>query len=369
MTEFNNLQKSQRGNAVVIVLVVLAVVAVGALAYLSGQISPDDKVADTTVVASSETIGEEGSASTTTSEPADEDVADADVDANDEASMEEGETTDTADASTEENNLEEEAPTTIEPGNPVVAVVGDEEINRLDVLNFVQQLPPNIRQLPLDQLFPLALDQVINTKVIENNVDTSEVEDNDLVQKQIEESRKQILQRAYLEKVVGEKMTDKQLKNAYDEAVGSQPDVEEVKAAHILVEEESTAKDIIKKLNDDGDFAELAKEYSKDGTAENGGDLGYFAKSDVVPEFADAAFSLKEGTYTKEPVKSQFGYHVIKLEEKRMRPKPTFEESKQFLENQLSRQILEDTIEEWKNDAEIKRFDINGEPVKSTESN
>lgn len=351
MTEFENMNKSQRGNAVVIVLVVLAVVAVGALAYLSGNIASDDKTATPTEVASTE------------APRAEEDVA-AEETTNTEETSSEEETTQTADATPAEENAEPAEPAMkIEQGNPVVAKVGGEDVTRLDVLNFVQTLPPNLRQLPLEQLFPLAQDQVVNAKVIENNVKTEEVVENEQVQRQLEETRKQILQRAYLEKVVSDKMTEKRLKAAYKKSVTDQPDVDEVKAAHILVKEEEKAKEIIAKLNDGGDFAELAKENSTDGTAENGGSLGYFAKADVVPEFADAAFSQKEGTYSKEPVKSQFGYHIIKVEEKRVRPKPTFEDSKPYLEQQLSRELLEETVEEWKKKAKIEVYDINGKPV------
>lgn len=357
MTEFKNMNKSQRGNAVVIVLVVLAVVAVGALAYLSGNIATDDKMADTAVVAAAETDTDAAE------DVAVEDAA-ASEDAAADATTETDEETQTADATPAEDAAEPAEPAMkIEQGNPVVAKVGGEDVTRLDVLNFVQTLPPNLRQLPLEQLFPLAQDQVVNAKVIESNVKADEVVDNEQVQRQLEETRKQILQRAYLEKIVSEKMTDKRLQKAYKKAVTDEPDVEEVKAAHILVKEEAKAKEIIAKLNEGGDFAELAKENSTDGTAENGGSLGYFAKADVVPEFADAAFSQKEGTYTKEPVKSQFGFHIIKVEEKRVRPKPSFEDSKPYLEQQLSRELLEETVEGWKKDAKIEVYDINGNPV------
>lgn len=354
MTEFKNMKKSQRGNAVVIVLVVLAVVAVGALAYLSGNIASDDKMADTTAVAEAQMTDTEGDVAAEGETGTAENAAE-------ETDAAAGEETQSADATEAEENAEPQMK--IEQGNPVVAKVGGEDVTRLDVLNFVQTLPPNIRQLPLEQLFPLAQDQVVNTKVIENNVKADEVVDNEQVQRQLEETRKQILQRAYLEKIVSEKMTEKRLQQAYKKAVTDEPDVNEVKAAHILVKEEEKAKEIIAKLNEGGDFAELAKENSTDGTAENGGSLGYFAKADVVPEFADAAFSQEEGTYSKEPVKSQFGYHIIKVEEKRVRPKPSFEDSKPYLEQQLSRELLEETIDGWKKDAKIEVYDINGNPV------
>lgn len=347
MTNKKELNKSQRGNAVVIVLVVLAVVAVGALAYLSGQIKTEDEASPAnSAVASAEPASGETAAIETTE-------------------TEEG--TDTAATETTDEAAETETPelagAKIEPGNPVVAKVGDEEIMRLDVLNFITQLPPNVRQMPIEQLFPMALEQVVNTRIIAMNVDTDQVKDDETVQKQIEMAKEQILRNAYIEQEVEKKITEDKLKKAYKEQVTSQPDVEQVKAAHILVEDEAKAKELIAKLNEGADFAELAKENSTDGTAQTGGELGYFSKADVVPEFANAAFAMKAGDYSKEPVKTDFGFHVIKLEEKRNRPKPDFESSKPYLEQELRREVLEEIMQDWQDDVKVVKYDINGKPV------
>ncbi len=371
MTNFNAMKKTQSGNAVVIVLVVLAVVAVGALAYLSGQMTDEAPAAITSETAQIEqdveTDGDAAADAATDLADANEEAAngeaaiegDAELAATDTTDEETTtETTDTAEADETASEVPE-----IDPGNPVVAKVGDEEIMRLDVLNFITQLPPNIRQLPIGQLFPLAQEQVINAKIVEMNIDTDSVEQDEEVQQKIEMAKEQIIRAAYLEQQVAKKMTDKRLKQAYDEFVKEQPDVQEAKAAHILVEDEATANEILTKLKDGGDFAELAKEYSTDNTAENGGSLGYFAKSDVVPEFAEATFDLKEGQVTQEPVQTQFGYHIIKLEEKRQRPKPTFEEAKQFLQNDVQRQLLEEMMSDWREDASIQKYDINGNAI------
>ncbi len=111
------------------------------------------------------------------------------------------------------------------------------------------------------------------------------------------------------------------------------------------------------------DFAALAKENSKDGSAENGGDLGYFAQNEVVPEFASAAFATDVGSYTKTPVKSEFGFHIIKVEEKRKRPPAPYEQVKPYLEQELQRAIVDEVLKEWKEAASIERFDINGAPL------
>jgi len=352
MTDLNSMKKTQSGNAVVIVLVVLAVVAVGALAYLSGQMT-DEPAA---VTSDSAQIEQDMDAAGDEAADAATEMADANAE-NAETAVDET-TTDTAEVEETTSEVPE-----IDPGNPVVAKVGDDEILRLDVLNFITQLPPNIRQMPINQLFPLAQEQVINAKIVEMNIDTDSVEQDEAVKQKIEMAREQIIRAAYLEQQVAKKMTEKRLKQAYDEFIKEQPDVEEAKAAHILVDDEAIAKEIIAKLNDGGDFAALAKEYSKDNTAENGGDLGYFAKTDVVPEFAEATFALKKGAISQEPVQTQFGYHVVKLEEKRQRPKPTFEEAKQFLENDVQRKLLEEMMSDWRDDAKVEKYDINGNAI------
>jgi peptidyl-prolyl cis-trans isomerase C len=162
---------------------------------------------------------------------------------------------------------------------------------------------------------------------------------------------------------VNKKISESRLKDAYEKYVKAFPDVQDVKARHILVKDEAKAKDLIKQLGEGKDFAELAKANSTDGTAQNGGELGYFAKTEVVPPFADAAFALNVGEYSKTPVKTDFGYHVIKVEEKRKRPPAAYDEIKPLLETQLRREILEETVEAWRDDAQIERFDINGKPI------
>lgn len=361
MSDLNSMKKTQSGNAVVIVLVVLAVVAVGALAYLSGQMT-DEPAA---ITSDSAQIEQDMDAAGDDAANAASEMADANAENGDALAEGEIEPAVGDDAATDTAAAEEAASDVpeIDPGNPVVAKIGDEEIMRLDVLNFITQLPPNIRQLPIAQLFPLTQEQVINAKIVEMNIDTDSVEQDEEVQQKIEMAREQIIRAAYLEQQVEKKMTDKRLKQAYDEFLKEQPDVQEAKAAHILVEDEATANEILAKLKDGGDFAALAQEYSIDNTSDNGGDLGYFAKADVVPEFAEAAFALKEGATTQEPVQTQFGYHVIKLEEKRQRPKPTFEEAKQFLQNDVQRKLLEEMMGDWRDAAKVEKYDINGNAI------
>jgi peptidyl-prolyl cis-trans isomerase C len=312
----------QSGNAGVIALVILAVAAIGAFAYFATQ-KGNQSVAAT---ASAPTASAASAAG--------------------------------GDTATAASNLPE-----IVPGNPVVAKVDGKDITRLDVLNFVQTLSPQVKQLPLEQLFPMAVDQLVNTQIIMEKTKDVNLDNDPEVQKQLEAAKDQIERSVYIQKEVNKKVTDDKVKEAYDLYVKNFPDVQEVKARHILVKDEAKAKDLIKQLDGGADFAKLATENSTDGTAKTGGDLGYFTEKEVVPEFAKAAFDTAPGSYTKAPVKTDFGYHVIRVEEKRKRPAATFEQAKPILEAQLRRDVLETMIKDWRSSSKIETFDINGNKI------
>ena len=269
----------------------------------------------------------------------------------------------------------------IKEGDPVVAKIGNEEIKRSDVLMFIAQLPPQTRQQPIDQLFPLALEQTINARILEREAKKSEVTKNDEVAKQISEAKKaideqvkaekeeierNIVRTAYVQQLLDKEVTDEQIKSEYDQYVANFKSQEEVKARHILLETEEAAKAVIAKLNDGANFEELAKSESKGPSAPQGGDLGYFIQGQMVPAFSDAAFAMNTGDYTKEPVQTDFGFHVIKVEDKRQTQPASMEELKPFIEQELKRNVLGDKLEAWRKDMAIETYDINGEPVKTS---
>jgi peptidyl-prolyl cis-trans isomerase C len=159
-------------------------------------------------------------------------------------------------------------------------------------------------------------------------------------------------------------LTDEALKQTYDEAVKSMSGQEEVHARHILVEGEDEAKAILEQLKGGADFAKLAKEKSKDPGAAEGGDLGYFTKDQMVPEFADVAFKMYPGQLSN-PVKTQFGWHVIKVEDKRIKQPPEFEKVKDQIEAYLARKAQSDFITKLRQSAKVERFDNAAEPKKN----
>lgn len=247
--------------------------------------------------------------------------------------------------------------------NPVVAIVDGKEIRRQEAIDTMNSVPPQLRQLPPDQLFAMVVDQMINNKVIDKKASKAGLERDKDVKEQLSKLKEQVIRTKFLENSLEENMDEARVRAEYDSYVEAYKPELEVRASHILVGEEKTAKDIVKKLDKGTPFEELAKENSLDGTAQNGGDLGFFTKGEVVPEFAESAFSLEPGKYTKKPVKSSYGYHIIRVDEKRERPADTYEQMKPIIEQNLRRVVYEEMLTKWRDGVEIKRFDVNGNPI------
>jgi peptidyl-prolyl cis-trans isomerase C len=152
------------------------------------------------------------------------------------------------------------------------------------------------------------------------------------------------------------RVTEAEMRKIYDEQRARITPEDEVHARHILVETEDEAKAIIAQLRGGADFAALAKEKSKDPGGADGGDLGFFTKAQMVPEFANAAFAMKPGDISTEPVKSQFGWHVIKVEERRQRPIPTFEQVRGQIEDFLTRRAQAELVQKLRAEAKVERL-------------
>lgn len=281
------------------------------------------------------------------------------------ATASEAETTEPAADATSET-----AEKTPSENDPVVAKVDGRNVLRSDVVEFMKNFPPQMQQMPVEALFPMALEQVITAKVVdEKAAKDSGLSSDPEVAKRLADAKTQIIRTVFLEHEIEKKVTDDRLKAAYEDFKKAQGNIEEVHARHILVEKEETAKEILSKLESGAKFEDLAKEYSKDpSNKDNGGDLGYFAKEAMVKEFADAAFAMNKGEVSKTPVKTQFGYHIIQVQDKRMKPVPAFEEVKEALAVQERRQILNEVVEEMRKSADVETFDINGKPLKAPEA-
>ncbi|HAJ90848.1 MAG TPA: rotamase [Rhodospirillaceae bacterium] len=254
--------------------------------------------------------------------------------------------------------------------DPVVAKVDGKPVYRTEVLDYIKSLPPQMQQADPKELFPLALDQFISGKIVDEKAAVANLDSDPVVVKRLALAKTQIVRAVYAEQAIDKEFSADLVKKTYDDIVKGMPKVEEVHARHILVDSEAQAKDIITKLNGGAKFEDLAKEFSKDkSNATSGGDLGYFAQTDMVKEFSDAAFALKANEYTKTPVKTQFGFHVIQSLDKRQRPAPKFEDVKLQVEGQVRRDILNKLVETWTKSASIEKFDYEGKPIVAAPAN
>ncbi|WP_221930990.1 peptidylprolyl isomerase [Telmatospirillum sp. J64-1] len=247
--------------------------------------------------------------------------------------------------------------------DPVVATVNGKDIRKSELVE-LQNSIPQVAQVPLEMVYDQLLDHLINSRIIAAEARKQNLQDDAQLKQRLREMENRLLQEAYLAKRVDQTLTEEKVRAKYDELIQQAEPREEVRARHILVETEKEAKDIIAQLNKGASFEELAKEKSKDPGSQNGGDLGYFEKEEMVPEFSAAAFSIEPGTVGANPVKSQFGWHVIKVEDKRMAEPPAFEEVREQLHAAMAEEVIVAMVKELRDSAQVKKFDINGNPAK-----
>jgi peptidyl-prolyl cis-trans isomerase C len=249
--------------------------------------------------------------------------------------------------------------------DPIVARVDGYEVRLSELMAIFRNLPQRVQQMPFEQVYRPILEHAIGIRLLAAEGRKQNLQDDSAVKRRLAQLEDQLIYQAYAEKIVNAKATDARLKEAYDKYVKEHKGEEEVRASHILVKTEQEAKEIIARLEKGEDFAKLAKEKSTDPSkAQNSGDLGFFTREQMVKEFADAAYAMKPGEISKAPVKTQFGWHVIRLNEKRTQPAPAFEEVKDQLKQELAQTIAGEEINRLRDGAKIERFDATGAPLK-----
>ncbi|MGK0673866.1 MAG: peptidylprolyl isomerase [Halothiobacillaceae bacterium] len=230
-----------------------------------------------------------------------------------------------------------------------VAVVNGEKITRQDLESVKAQMPGHDND---EQI----VEQLIELKLLAQKARKEGLDKEAAIKAELERARESILANHLVRKMLETKtFTDAELKAEYDEVVAKMPKREEYKAAHILVEDEAKAKELLAKLTNGADFTQLAKEHSTDpGSKDQGGDLGWFEASMMVPEFALAVTELEPGKMSSAPVKTQFGWHIIKLEDKRQVPPPPFEAVKPQLTNMLRQKAVEQFVKDARAQAKVE---------------
>lgn len=258
------------------------------------------------------------------------------------------------------------AATTRSGDDPVVARVNGEVVHRSDLDIQLRNAPAQIQQQPLDKIYPALLNNIVNAELLDQAAKKAKLDQNPQVKQEIAAAQIQILVNAYVASLARSQITEAKLRQAYDQYAKEAPKTEEVHARHILVASEQEAKDIIDQLKKGADFATLAKDKTTDPSGKsNGGDLGYFTKQDMVPEFADAAFAMKPGDFSQTPVHTQFGWHVIKVEDKRPGKAGTYEQVAPEIAQQMTQQLVAAKLQELRGQAKIEAFGLDGKPLAS----
>src|SRR4029077_18566215 len=235
-------------------------------------------------------------------------------------------------------------PVRAEDANPALAKVNGAEIRQSDVALAEEELGPSLAQMDPATKKDNVLAFLIDMKIVSKAAEDKKLENSEEFKKRLAFTRSRLLMDSLLASEGKAATTDEAMKKVYEEASKQITGEQEVHARHILVETEDEAQAIAPALTKGADCADLAKKKSKDPGASDGGDLGFFTKDQMVPEFSAIAFSLEPGKIS-DPVKSQFGWHVIKVEEKRTRKPPDFEQVKPQIESYLTRKAQGATVE------------------------
>ena len=241
--------------------------------------------------------------------------------------------------------------------DPVIARANGIDIHQSDLRLAEDEIGTNIPNMAPEQKRDYLVTYLADVIVLSQAAEQQKLGDSADVKRQLSFDRNKVLMEALLQKAGKAAQTDDALHKVYDDAVKQMKGEEEVHARHILVATEQEAKDLEAQLKNGADFAKLAKEKSKDPSgAANGGDLGWFTKDQMVPAFADAAFKLAKGQIS-DPVKTQFGWHVIEVVDKRIKPTPTFEQVKPQLENYVAHRAQAELVDSLRKSAKIERLD------------
>lgn len=254
------------------------------------------------------------------------------------------------------------------PADRVVLTADGVAVTESDVMRAIQNLPPQLQQLPPQMLLPQIADQLAIGVLIANQAEVDGLAEDPDVVTRLERARRSVLQGVWLERRLEAEITPSVLEGAYRDYLAANPAEDEVSARHILVESEDEAAAIIDRLAGGADFAALAEELSIGPSGPNGGDLGFFSQGQMVAPFAEAAFALEPGSFTDAPVQTQFGWHVILVEDRRTTPQPSLEEVEGELRQTLEGEILQGIFDDLRADAEIIYYDADGNPIEDAQA-
>lgn len=240
----------------------------------------------------------------------------------------------------------------------IAAKVNGEVIYVNDLKQSYADHPQIKDRVPFEEFYAKTLDVFVNSKLVYQAAQAARIEETPEYQRQLVTAKEDLARKLFLEKSVEDKVSEEAVKKLYDDYTSKFESQKEIKAKHILVESEDKANEVINKLNRGEDFVKLAQEYSKDQV-----DLGYFTRDMMVPEFSEVAFNMNKGEYSKKPVKTEFGYHVILVEDIRASKPLDLQEIEPQLKNMVTQQVIAEIFEGLRGKAKIERYTLEGEVI------
>ncbi len=254
--------------------------------------------------------------------------------------------------------LEKTSEKTVAPSH-VMAVIDGKDITAGQLDELALEINPNLGRFPDEQRRIMVLKAYLDMQALSKAAKNKGIDKTEAYDKRMAVMRDNVLQQLYFKQTIVDQISDTDLEALYNKEVAALPKEDEVKARHILVKTRKEAEAVIKRLNKGESFEEIAKKSSTDGSAAVGGDLGYFSHGQMVKPFEDAAFGLKVGEYTPKPVESPFGWHVIKVEDRRLKQPPVFDDVKEILRTQLIKERYQKLIVDLRSKIEVQYPDPN----------
>ena len=240
----------------------------------------------------------------------------------------------------------------------VVAVIDGQRI-KLEELEAIKNSIPQLKDMTMDTVYNNLLEGYVNGKVILKAAEKTGIQNRPEIQKAINDAKEQIITRAYIADQLQARLTQDKIKAIYAEELKNFVPQDEIHARHILVATEKEAKDLIVQLKNGANFEELANKHSldKNPNMENGGDLGYFRKDMMIPEFANEAFAIKVGKISEKPIRTPFGWHVVKVEDKRKAAPPTIAEVEDLIKARFAETTVPEILAEERSKMQVILLD------------
>jgi peptidyl-prolyl cis-trans isomerase C len=247
--------------------------------------------------------------------------------------------------------------------DPVIGSVDGNLIYLSDLARASNALPEQVQNLPFDSIMPVLLDRLIDHATLTMIARRAGLDKSPDVQREMQAAVDLVLERAWLARVTPAKVTDAAIAARFNQEYANRPATDEVRARHILVGSEAEAKSVLAELPGGADFATTARVVSKDPDGERGGDLGFFRRDQVWPGFADVAFSLRPGQISPLPIHNEFGWHIVKVEERVLVAPPTLSEVQDKIRRELTAEAVRQAIADARSQMIIHKFNVDGSEI------